>query len=30
MTLTIPKDKAPEYPWYLHVAASQEVWVCSG
>jgi hypothetical protein len=30
MTLDVPKDKAPEYPWYLHVAASQEVWVCSG
>jgi hypothetical protein len=30
MMLKIPKDKAPEYPWYLHVAASQEVWVCSG
>jgi hypothetical protein len=30
MTLKIPKDKAPEYPWYLQVAASQEVWVCSG
>lgn len=30
VTLKIPKDKAPEYPWYLHVAASQEVWVCSG
>jgi hypothetical protein len=30
VTLEIPKDKAPEYPWYLHVAASQEVWVCAG
>jgi hypothetical protein len=30
MALKIPKDKAPEYPWYLHVTAAQEVWVCSG
>ncbi|MCW2982134.1 MAG: hypothetical protein JWO14_3861 [Solirubrobacterales bacterium] len=30
MTLDIPKDKAPEYPWYLRVTASQEVFVCSG
>jgi hypothetical protein len=28
MTLDIPKDKAPEYPWYLRIEASQEVWVC--
>jgi hypothetical protein len=27
-TLTIPADNAPEYPWYLHVQASQEVLVC--
>jgi hypothetical protein len=30
MTLRIPNDKAPEYPWYLYVMASQEVFVCSG
>jgi hypothetical protein len=30
MTLNVPKDKAPEYSWFLHVVASQGVWVCSG
>ncbi|HTR76431.1 MAG TPA: hypothetical protein VMH33_14365 [Solirubrobacterales bacterium] len=29
-TLTVPADEAPEYPWYLHVAATQEAWVCTG
>jgi hypothetical protein len=27
-TLTIPRDNAPRYPWYLHVEASQTVRVC--
>jgi hypothetical protein len=28
-SLLIPHDEAPEYPWYLHVEAAQEVWVCA-
>jgi hypothetical protein len=27
-SLLVPHDEAPEYPWYLHVGATQEVWVC--
>ena len=27
-SLLVPHDEAPEYPWYLHVEATQEVWVC--
>jgi hypothetical protein len=27
-SLLVPHDEAPEYPWYLHVEAAQEVWVC--
>lgn len=28
--LQVPKDRAPEYPWQLHVGAEQETWVCPG
>jgi hypothetical protein len=28
VVLTIPPDKAPAYPWYAHVQAEQEAWVC--
>lgn len=27
-SLLVPPDDAPEYPWFLHVEAAQEVWVC--
>lgn len=29
-TLRIPRDRAPRYPWYLHIAASQPARVCPG
>jgi hypothetical protein len=28
--LLVPHDEAPEYPWFLHVEAGQEVWICGG
>lgn len=28
MELTVPEDKAPEYPWFVHVQAGQQAWVC--
>ena len=27
-TLTVPRDKAPAYPWFLQVEAGQEARVC--
>jgi hypothetical protein len=27
-SLLVPHDEAPEYPWFLHLEATQEVWVC--
>lgn len=28
-TVDIPADNAPEYPWFMHVQATQKAWVCS-
>jgi hypothetical protein len=26
--LRIPRDTAPQYPWFLRSEAGQEIWVC--